>query len=165
MSNSNQILNKNEVINSTYEIQFFIDGDTFYEKYRVKGKDGKTYLLKLYNSSKLSKNDFSNNNLLEVEILASLNMDNSVSLVNNGEYVKDNKKYHYVVLDFISGETIHDKLERDGVFSQYSAVPIIIYLLDALQKMHQSKNSIIHNNINPRSIYLDYSNAEKQIVT
>ena len=153
------------MVNSTYEVQFFIGGDTFYEKYRVKGKDGKTYLLKLYNSSKLSKNDFSNQNLLEVEILALLNLDNSIRLVNNGEYVKDNKKYHYVVLDFISGETLQDKLERDGVFSQYSAVPIIIYLLETLQKIHKKSTSIIHNNINPSNIYLDYSNAEKPILT
>ena len=165
MTNKNQILKQKELINSTYEIQFFIGGDTFYEKYRVKGKDGKTYLLKLYNSSKLSKNDFSNDNLLEVEILASLNLGNSVRLVNNGEYVKDNKKYHYVVLDFISGETLQDKLERDGVFSQYSAVPLIIYLLETLQKIHKKSNSIIHNNINPSNIYLDYSNAEKPIIT
>jgi transitional endoplasmic reticulum ATPase len=160
-----QILNKKEVINSAYEVQFYIGGDAFYAKYRVKGKDGKTYLLKLYNSSKLSKNDFSNNNLLEVEILTSLNLDNSVRVVNVGEYVKDNKKYHYIVLDFISGETLQDKLERDGVFSQYSAVPLIIYLLETLQKIHKKSNSIIHNNINPSNIYLDYSNAEKPILT
>ena len=160
----NAILEKKQIVNSAYEVQFFIGGDTFCEKYRVKGDDGKTYLLKLYNSSKLSKNDFSNSNLLEVEILASLNIENSVRLVNNGEYVKRSNKYHYVVLNFISGETIHDKLERDGLFSQYSAVPIIIYLLETLQEIHQSKISIIHNNINPRSVYLDYSNAEKPIL-
>jgi len=165
MKKGTQILKQKEMVNSAYEVQFFIGGDTFYEKYRVKGRDGKTYLLKLYNSSKLSKNDFSNNNLLEVEILASLNMDNSVRLVNNGEYVKDNKKYHYVVLDFISGETLQEKLEREGVFSQYSAVPLIIYLLETLKEIHTKSNSIIHNNINPSNIYLDYSNAEKPILT
>ncbi len=159
------ILDKKQLINSSYEVQFFIGGDTFHEKYRVKGKDGKTYFIKLYNSSKLSNNDFSNNNLLEVEILATLNLDNSVRLVNNGEYVKDDDKYHYLILDFISGETLQDKLERDGVFSQYSAVPLIIYLLETLQKIHKKSNSIIHNNINPRNIYLDYSNAEKPILT
>lgn len=160
-----QILNKKEVISSTYEVQFFIGGDTFCQKYRVKGKDGKTYLLKLYNSSKLSKHDFSISNLLEVEILATLNIDNAVKLVNNGEYVSSGNKFHYVVLNFVSGETIQDRLEREGVFSQYSAVPIIIYLLETLEKLHQSKISIIHNNINPASIYLDYSNAENPILT
>nr|WP_319266407.1 AAA family ATPase [uncultured Draconibacterium sp.] len=159
------ILDKKQIVNSAYEVQFFIGGDAFCEKYRVKGSDGKTYLLKLYNSSKLSTNDFSDSNLLEVEILASLNIDNTVKLVNNSEYVKGNNKYHFVVLEFISGESIQDKLERDGVFSQYSAIPIIIYLLETLQKIHKSSNSIIHNNINPSSIYLDYSNAEKPILS
>lgn len=160
-----QILNKNEVINANYEVQFFISGDAFGEKYRVKGNDGKTYLLKLYNSSKLSKNDFSNSNLLEVDILASLNIDNTAKLVNNGEYVKGFNKYHFVVLEFISGETIQDKLERDGVFSQFSSIPITAYLLEALQKIHNNSNPIIHNNINPASIYLDYSNAEKPVLS
>lgn len=158
------ILEKQQMVNSTYEIQFFMGGDTYCERYRVKGKDGKTYLLKLHNSSKLSKHDFSNDNLLEVEILASLNIDSTVKLVNNGEYVNNNKKYNYVVLDFISGETIQDKLKRDGTFSQYSAVPIVIYLLETLQKIHQTSNCIIHNNINTYSIYLDYSNAEKPVL-
>jgi len=159
------VLNKKEIVNSTYEVQFFIGGDTYYEKYRVKGKDGKTYLLKLYNSSKLSKNDFSNQNLLEVEILASFNLDNIIRLVNNGEFVKDNNKYHYIVLDFISGETLQEKLEREGIFSQYFTVPVIIYLLEILQNIHKQSNSIIHNNINLNNIYLDYSNAEKPILT
>ncbi|NPD47245.1 AAA family ATPase [Lentimicrobium sp. S6] len=161
----NNILDKKEVVNSTYEVKFFIGRDNFHEKYRVKGEDGRTYLLKLYNSSKLTKNDISNGNLLEVEILASLNLENTVRLVNNGEFIKENNKYHYIILDFISGETIQDKLGRDGVFSQYSAIPIIIYLLETLQEIHKKSNPIIHNNINSRSIQLDYSNAEKPILT
>jgi transitional endoplasmic reticulum ATPase len=160
----NAILEKKQIVNSTYEVQFFIGGDAFCEKYRVKGNDGKTYLLKLYNSSKLSKNDFSNSNLLEVEILASLNLENSIRLVNNGEYIKNSNKYNYIVLTFISGETLQDKLKREGKFSEYSSVPIIMYLLETLQKIHQNSNCIIHNNINPNSIYLDYSNAEKPIL-
>ena len=151
------ILERKQMVNSAYEVQFFIGGDTFHEKYRVKGKDGKTYLLKLYSSSKLSKNDFLNGKLLEVEILASINLDNSVRLVNKGEYVKDNKKYHYIVLDFISGETLQDKLEREGVFSQYSAVSLIIDLLENLDKLHYHPKTIIHNNICPNSIFFDYS--------
>ncbi|MGF1584321.1 MAG: AAA family ATPase [Bacteroidales bacterium] len=159
-----QTLEKCEIINSVYEVQFLLNRDAFCEKYRVKSKDGNTYLLKLYNSSKLSSNDFSNNNLLEVEILATLNLKNAIRLINNEEYIKENIKYHYVVLNFVSGETLKDKIERDGVFSQYSAVPIIIYLLETIKEIHQSSNCIIHNNINPDSIYLDYSNAEKPIL-
>ncbi len=165
MKKGNQILEKNEIINSGYEVKFFIGGDTFYEKYRVKGKDGKTYLLKLYNSSKLSGNSFSNDRLLEVEILALLNSENIIKLVNNGEIVKNNHKYHFIIFDFISGETLQDKLKREGVFSQYTAVQIIISLLETLDKIHYHPKTIVHNNINPNSISLDYSeNMEKPIL-
>ena len=166
MTGYQQVLNKNDIISSTYEVQFFIGGNSFFEKYRVKGKNGKTYLLKLYNSSKLTKNDFSNNNLLEVEILASLNSVNEVKLVNNGEIVKDNQKYHFIIFNFISGETLQDKLKRTGVFSPYSAVPIVIELLECLNKIHNHPKIIIHNNINPNCISLDYSeNRENPILT
>ena len=161
-----QILEKKQIINSTYEVQFFISGNAYYQKYRVKGKDGKTYLLKLYNTSKLSSHRFLNGNLLEVEILALLNIGNIIKLVNNGEIVKDNQKFHYIVFKFISGETLQDKLKREGAFSSYSAVPIIIELLESLDKIHNHPKTIIHNNINPNSISLDYSeNREKPILT
>ncbi len=159
-----QLLNKGKLVNSTYEIQFFIDGDTFSEKYRVKGNNGKTYLLKLYNSSKLSRNDFSNNKLFEVEILSQLNLESTIKLIDNGEYVHKNSRYHYVILDFISGETLKERLEREGVFSQYSAEALIIYLLETIKEIHHKPKSIIHNNINANSIILDYANAEKPIL-
>jgi len=161
----NKILNKAEIINSIYEVQFFIGGDTFYEKYRVKDNKGKTLLLKLYNSSKLSYFDFSGDNLLEAEILESLNISNIVKYIDKGEFVKENQKYQYIVFEFISGETIKEKFEREGVFSQYSAVPTIIYLLETISELHKKSPAIIHNNINLESVFLDYSNAEKPVLT
>ncbi len=161
----NTILSKKQIINSTYEVKFFIGGDSYFEKYRVKGKDDKNYLLKLYNSSKLSTYDFNQNNLVEVQILSSLNNNNIVKLIDHGEYVQDNQKYHYIVFNFISGETIKDKFERDGFFSQYSAVPVIIYLLEILSDLHKKNPAVIHNNINMDSVWLDYSNAEKPVLS
>jgi hypothetical protein len=35
------ILDKKQMVNSAYEVQFFIGGDTLYEKYRVKGRNSK----------------------------------------------------------------------------------------------------------------------------
>ncbi len=161
-----QFLNKKQIIDSTYEVQFFLGEDFYCQKYRVKGIDGKTYFLKLYNSSKLSSYDFSNANLLEVEILASISSSGIVHLVNNGELINENQKYHYIVNEFISGETITEKLKRDGVFSPYAAVPIIIELLNSLKSCHSHAKIIIHNNINTSAITLDYSkNREKPILT
>ncbi|MBC8147392.1 MAG: AAA family ATPase [Bacteroidetes bacterium] len=161
-----QVFKKTQLINHSYEVQFFIWGDNLYQKYRVKGKNNKTYLLKLYNSSKLSRNSFSNENLLEVEILAMLDDPNIIKLVDNGELVIENQKYHFIVFDFIPGETLSDKLKRESAFSSYSAVPIIIELLESLSRFHNHPKTIIHNNINTSNISLDYSdNREKPIIT
>ena len=153
-------LNKKEIIKSTYEVQFFIGGDSHKEEYRVKGKDGSTYLLVLYNSSKLSIHDLHNKRLWETEILSSINANNIVQLVDHGELVKGSQKYHYVIFNFISGETIKEKVAREGSFSSVSAITAIIYLLETLQQIHQHQPAIIHNNINPESVYLDYTKAE-----
>lgn len=160
------ILTPKEIFNSTYEIQFFIGSDSFSERYRVKGKDGKLCLLKLYDSSKLSTHDFSNHELLETKILSSLPTGNIVQLVDNGEYVHNLKKYHYVVVNFVSGEPLSDKLKREGHFSQYSAVPIVTSLLETLKVIHGLDVAVIHNNVNLDSVCLDYSSTlEKPILT
>lgn len=143
-----QVLNKKQKLNSNYEVQFFIGGNSYFQKYRVIGNDGKSYLLKLFNSSKLTGFDFSNSNLLEVEILATVNLSGVIHLVNNGELIIENQKYHYIVFNFIPGETISDKLMREGTFSPYSAVPIIIELLNSVKELHTHPKCIIHNNIN-----------------
>ncbi|MFW5879802.1 MAG: AAA family ATPase, partial [bacterium] len=102
----------------------------------------------------------------EVEILASINYSGIIHLVNNGELIIENQKYHYVVFDFISGETISDKLKREGAFSPYAAVPIIIELLNSVKALHTHPKCIIHNNINISTVTLDYSeNMEKPRLT
>ena len=161
-----KILEKKQVVNGKYEVQFFIDGTDIYEKYRVKGKDNKTYLLKLYNSSKLSRYSFTNEGLLETEILRQIDHVNIISLVESGEVVKNSQKYHFLILDFISGETLHEKLKREGVFSPYSAVPMTLNILDAVAELHNHPRTVIHNNINMNNISLDYSkDSEIPILT
>ena len=159
-------LEKKQVINGKYEVQFFLDETDVYEKYRVKGNDNKTYLLKLYNSSKLSRYSFTNEGLLETEILRQIDHINIISLVESGEVVENSQKYHFLIFDFISGETLHEKLKREGIFSPYSAVPMTLNILDAVAELHNHPRTVIHNNINMNNISLDYSkNSEKPILT
>ena len=161
-----KILEKKQVVNGKYEVQFFIAGTDIYQKYRVKGNDNKTYLLKLYNSSKLSRYSFTKEGLLETEILRQIDHVNIISLVESGEVVKNSQKYHFLIFDFISGETLHDKLKREGVFSPYSSVPMTLNILDAVAELHNHPRTVIHNNINMKNISLDYSkNSEKPILT
>ncbi len=161
-----QVLKKKQIVSSNYEVQFFIGGDDYFQKYRVKGMNGEILLLKLYNSSKLSSHSFSNGTLLEVEILSLLDHSNIIGVINSGELAFEQQKYNYIILNYISGETIQDKIKREGTFSPYSAIPIVIELLETLEQIHKHPKTIIHNNIDPNTVTLDYSdNKEKPVLT
>ena len=157
----NSTLSNKERLNAKYTIQFFIEKNSYCEKYRVKSNNGKILLLKLYDCLKLSPYDFVNKNLLEVEILTSLiHIDNIIKLVDSDIFIKDGHKYYYIVLDFIKGETLKDRFQRKGIFPQYMAVSIVIQLLEILSKLHKKSPAIIHNNINLESVWLDYTKSE-----
>ena len=161
-----QLLFKNERLKAGYKIKFFMEGGDVFQKYRVSGDDGNTYSLIIYNSAKLLKESFSNDALLETEILALFNTDSIIKLIDSGEMVKESRKYHYIVTNFISGETLQEKLERGGPISQYAAVPIVINLLEALGVLHEHPKVIVHNNVNLKSVVLDYSSgAEKPVLS
>ena len=44
------------------------------------------------------------------------NISNIVKLKDSGNLLLDNQKYAYAILDFISGETLSDKMKRDQTF-------------------------------------------------
>jgi len=159
-----QVFAKNELLDAGYKIKFFMEDDTFYQKYRVNGNDGKTYSLTIYNSAKLLSGSFADGALLEAEVLRLFNAEPIVKLIDSGEMVKASQKYHYIVTSFVSGETLHEKLERDGAFTQYAAVPIVIAILEALSLLHQHPKGIIHNNVNLKSVTLDYAAGSKRPV-
>jgi len=161
---SEQIFAKNEQLDSGYKIKFFIEGGAGYEKYRVSGLDGNTYFLIVYNSGKLSSGSLSDGDLLEAKILSLFDTDSIVNLIDNGEIIKEKKKYHFIVTGFISGETLLEKLERDGSFSQYAAVPLVISVLETLSALHDHPEVIVHNNINLRNISLDYSGRGERLI-
>lgn len=65
----------------------------------------------------------------------------------------------YIVMEFLDGESLKDKLERDGKMTVEEAKPVILSVLTALKKVHQI--DIIHRDIAPDNIYLTKDNCVK----
>ena len=104
------ILPKNFSVIEKYSVMLFIKQGSNAETYRVKGKDGKLYFLKLFNYAKLHRSAFdSENNLLEIEFLKSIKHPNIVSYKDSGELIFEGKKFGFLVLNFIAGETLAEK--------------------------------------------------------
>lgn len=158
MKKQNNILSKGQSINDKYKVTFFLKKGSYAETYRVKDQNGQTKLLKLFAYSKLNRTQFTeNDNVLEVEILKEIKHPNLVKFCDSGELLLDSQKYAYAILDFISGETLADKLKREQSLNIYEAKDIILGVLNGLKYLHSLKKPIIHNDITNLNVMLDLS--------
>lgn len=158
MNSTTQILNKGQIIDDKYTVTFFLKKGSYAETYRVKDKKNTTKLLKLFSYSRLHRTQFNKNGeVLEIEILKKLNHPNIVKLSDCGELFIENQKYAYAILDFISGETLADKMKREQTFNPYEARDIILGVLNGLNYLHNQQNPIIHNDITNLNVMLDLS--------
>lgn len=152
------ILPKNYLLNEKYTVLLFIKKSNNAETYRIKGKDGKLYFLKLFNYSKIHRSAFdADNNLLEIEILKGVKHENIVSYKDSGNLIFEGKKYGFLVLDFITGETLAEKMNRESFSVYFDIKQIITDVLNGLHYLHSLPEPIIHNEITPQNIMLDMS--------
>lgn len=139
-----------------YVITFPIKKGKYAETYRAKDDIGKNYFLKVLNTAKLHRTQFDQDgNILEIEILKSLDHPNIAHYHDSGEFVLDEKKYAYVVTDFISGETVAERFAREQGAGFLDAKAIAIAILEALKYLHSRPRPILHNEVTPQNIMLD----------
>jgi transitional endoplasmic reticulum ATPase len=158
LKNSTHILSIGQQIDDKYKVTFFLKKGSYAETYRVKDQNGITKLLKLFSFSKLHRTQFDENgDVLEIEILKKLKHPNIVKYRDSGALLLENQKYAYAVLDFISGETLADKMKREQTFNPYEAKDIILGVLNGLNYLHSQAKPIIHNDITNLNVMLDLS--------
>lgn len=158
MGNRQYTFHKNTVLSGEYIVLFFIKKGRNAETYRVKGKDGKLYFLKLFNPSRLHHSAFNEKgDLQEIEFLKRIKHENIVSYKDSGEITVDGKKYVYLVLNFIAGETLVEQMIREPISTIFDIRQILSDVLNGLQYLHSLPEPIIHNEITSQNIMLDLS--------
>ncbi len=58
----------------------------------------------------------------------------------------------YLVMDFIEGEDLRERLEREGPVSEDEALPWFLEICDALAYLHSRRPPILHRDIKPGNI-------------
>lgn len=130
----------------------------------MKGIDGKLYFLKLFNPAQLQHSVFDENgNLLEIELLKQCKHPNIVGYKDSGETIIGSKKFLYLVLNFIAGETLAEQMMREPVSTIYDIRQILSGVLKGLEYLHSLPEPIIHNEITPQNIMLDLSGNIPQV--
>lgn len=158
------ILDKGQIFND-YKVIFFIKQGEYAETYRVKSGDGTLRFLKLINRGKLHKSQFTDDGkILEIEIVKTLKHHGLCEYISDGETVMNGQRYAYFVTEFISGETVSQKVTREQRCSVYDAKNIAINTLEVLQYLHTLPKPVIHNEVTIQNIMLDMSNIGKNAI-
>lgn len=160
------ILQKNQIINEKYNVQFYQGEVNNGQIYRCKDNSGKLVRLKIYNAAKLKRHHFkSNSELIELEVLKSINHKNAAKFIDEGEFKIGFDEFKYIVTEFLSGESLAERLKRENPLPPYAAQMIINDVLEGIKYLHNFNDPIIHNAITPENIILDYKdNTETAII-
>ncbi len=152
---ANGILSKGDVINNTYEVQFFIGQGGFGEVYRVKHKYLGLQVLKVFKEEYSQKTDISTL-VQEARILSNLTHNNIVRVFEANEFTKNSNVYYFITMAFVSGETLTQRLSRFSKLPFIEALNIQTDLLSGLSFLHQQNPIIIHRDINTDNLLLSY---------
>ncbi|MEO9534314.1 MAG: AAA family ATPase [Crocinitomicaceae bacterium] len=157
------ILEKGTVIDDLYTVKFFLKKGSYAESYRVKDREGATRFLKLFDMSKLQANQYTpDGKIREIEHLKKLEHRNTVAYLRNGGLTIDDKHYSWVVLEFISGETLAEKIKRSGSVGTEEAKKLVKGVLNGLDFLHTLNPPIVHNEITDLNIMTDLGgNSQK----
>lgn len=146
---------KNEKIGS-YIVVFPHKHGSYAENYRVKDSSGKTRFLKLINYSKLNRNQIDDNGrVIEVEIAKLLHHHNLCQFIDSGNMMMNGSQYAWFVTEFVSGETLSQRIIRDEEISVYEIKTIAKAVLSALSFLHSLPIPVIHNEVTIQNVFLN----------
>jgi transitional endoplasmic reticulum ATPase len=146
---------KNDKI-GTYTVAFPHKQGAYAETYRVKETSGKTRFLKLINYSKLNRNQIDDNGrVIEVEIAKQLHHHNLCQFVDFGNMMMNGSQYAWFVTEFVSGETLSQRIIRDDEISVYEIKTIAKAVLSALSFLHSQPIPVIHNEVTIQNVFLN----------
>jgi serine/threonine protein kinase len=156
------ILQRGDKINDTYEVLFFIGKGAFGEVYRVRHKYLDVQIIKVLNPDYVENTNIEEV-IQEAKLLSCLNHSNIVRIFECNTFNKESMDFFFISMEFVSGETLAQLLKRTILLPLDVALHVQSELLLALQCVHTHTPPIVHGDISPDNILLDYSIEPFQI--
>ncbi|MCX7780049.1 MAG: Stk1 family PASTA domain-containing Ser/Thr kinase [Negativicutes bacterium] len=139
----------NRTLDNRYTILERIGGGGMADVYRAHDKLlDRSVAVKVLRSQFTNDEDFVTRFRREAQAAAKLSHPNIVNIYDVG---KDEDVY-YIVMEYISGETLKDRIQREAPLPLEVAVSIAMEIAEALEHAHQS--GLIHCDIKPHNILM-----------
>lgn len=158
---SKTILSKGEIINDTYEVQTFIGEGAFGQVYRVKHKFLGLQVIKVLKEEISESIDFEEISK-EAKVLSKLTDPYIVRVFEANIFRKNGKKYFFISMGFVSGESLSKLLVRKKQLTVKESLDFQIDILSGLHTAHSQKPPIIHRDISPDNILISYEHERPE---
>lgn len=152
------ILRRGDIVNETYDVQFFIGEGAFGEVYRVKHKSLGLQVLKVLKPQANSV-ESATRILSEARLLASITHPNVVRVFETNTFVRGATTYDYLTMEFIPGESLEQRLIRTPRLPLEMVISIQTNLLEGLNAAHGNRPQILHRDIHTENVLLSYEAA------
>ena len=125
----------------------------------------KCHLLNRFVAVKVLRDEFTNDEEFirkfrrESQAAASLSHPNILNIYDVGNEEIDNKSIHYIVMEYIDGNTLKELIKSKGKLSPSECVNYSLQIAEALQHAH--RNHIVHRDIKPHNIMITKDNRVK----
>lgn len=152
------IFKPKELIDGRFTVVFPIKKGATAETYRVKDTDGKRYFLKVIDTSLLVGDAIdADGTPKEITVLRSISHPGVPRFVTDGAVKAGGRTYRYFVTEFLSSETLADRLSRSQTLSVFDAKNAVMAVLEALDYLHSLPEPVIHNEVTALNTLVDLS--------
>jgi len=155
---------KNIDINNTYKIKHFIEKTSFCDIYSASEiSSSKLVNISIYNASKIARDDLDEDgNLKEIGFLG-LGVDGFPKLIGFGDFSHDLERYRYIATEFIIGESVMDRMKRQGPLDEFDSLMVVRKLCEIAQNLHNRERPILLNGLSLDNILFDMSNDSHDV--
>lgn len=137
----------NRTLDNRYTIIERVGGGGMADVYRAHDKLlDRSVAVKVLRSQFTNDEEFVTRFRREAQAAARLSHPNIVNIYDVGR----DEDIYYIVMEYISGETLKDRIQRDGTLPVEAAVRIALEIGEALEHAHQ--NGLAHCDIKPHNI-------------
>lgn len=152
------LLQRGDVVNDTYEVQFHIGEGAFGEVYRVRHKWLGLQVLKVLKESFVEGADYQRF-VSESVLLATITHPNVVRVFETNTASLGQRTYCYLTMEFVSGESLAQRLTRAVRLPTELATSIERDMLAGLAAAHEHEPPVLHRDIHAQNILLSYDHG------